>query len=541
MANKTMKEILKKEGDAISILQDKNLLLNIVKEVKKLVAGNDDIILALINTICLRLVINANPTSSNVLVSDDSGSGKDWITKCVCDVLVPKTMYHHQTDISEKLLNYWTIQKKDGGTFDGRVLHLEDPGENVITSQAFKVRASGENATRFVHNGKARHIPIEGKPVLIVTSMKATIDNEGARRWDSLRMDKSKRVTQLMKKMYMEIEAGIRDASPDENLRNALQRNLLRKRVVIPFAMALVDTIPDVLIMRTQQQKLIDYIKASAVLHQYQRKRDEHGSVIATLDDYEYARFCFLILGDLYGMVLSRDEEEVIKVLKEANTILPIRELSGRCRPGRDWMYKHLTEMKEKGILKEESPFDPLANKPVQCFRLHPSYDIATGVAMPTREVVAGRLMEIGIKTDNQKPEGNDRKINKEGVGCRQFEVCVRELNELREKDGLSTFYYRSQNNRQPPKDINSSSSDNGSNLVIGKSSENQTTTTDNQTTLSLFQQIQKLREYVAENQNSGFKVDMAFLEYKFSKNFIQHCIDNKVIQKKGDDEWEMA
>ena len=160
---KTMKAILAKEQDRIDILQDKNLLYNIIKEIKKKVAGNEDVMLALIVKICLRLVNNANPTSSNVLISDDSGSGKDWVTLCVCDTMIGKKSkeYEHVTDISDKLLNYWTIPKKDGGTFDGMVLHLEDPAMDRICSQAFKVRASGQNAVKFVDKGKAKHIHIE--------------------------------------------------------------------------------------------------------------------------------------------------------------------------------------------------------------------------------------------------------------------------------------------------------------------------------------------------------------------------------------------
>jgi len=539
---KTMKAILAKEKDRLDILQDENLLYNIIKEVKRKVAGNEDVMLALIVKICLRLVNNANPTSSNVLISDDSGSGKDWITMCVCDTLIGKKSkeYEHVTDISDKLLNYWTIPKKDGGTFNGMVLHLEDPSMDRITSQAFKVRASGQNAVKFVDRGKAKHIHIEGKPVMIITSLLATIDEEGARRWDSLRMDKTKAVTKLMKKMYANIAAGLDQTEPNEQLKTALSNNLIKRTVIIPYAPALIATLPDTIIMRTQQQKLLDYIKASAVLHQFQRHRTKEGHIIANLDDYDYARFCFLILGDGYGVVLSKAEEEVIKVLTEHGSMMPVRDIAARCSRGRDWLYEHLPQLKEKGLLKESSPMDELANKPVQYYGIHPSYDIATSVTIPTIEVVGKQIEVFWCKTDDQTTEVIDRKTYIGRVGHRQFQKCLIEIDKDRMKDGLPMIMSHPENSGQPPEPLYTTTSTNGSKEVVDKSPDNHQMTTDDQSTFDLFQQIQNMRKYLSDNQKAGFKIDMAFLEYKFSKHFIQHCITNKILQKKGDDEWEI-
>lgn len=538
---KTMKEILNKEQNRIDILQDKDLLYNIVKEVNKKVAGNEDMILALIIKICLRLVVNANPTSSNVLISDNSGSGKDWTTQCVCNVLVSKKQYEHVTDISDKLLNYWTISKKDGGTFDGMVLHLEDPGMDRITSQAFKVRASGENAVKFVDRGKAKHIHIEGKPVMIVTSMLATIDEEGARRWDSLRMDKTTSVTRLMKKMYGNAAAGLLNQSANEDLRFALQNTLSRKNVVIPYAPALLEILPDTIIMRTQQQKLLDYIKASAALHQYQRHRTKDGTIIANLDDYDYAKFCFIVLGDAYGVVLSKAEEEVVKILMEHGVMMPVRDICAKCSRGREWMYLHLPQLKEKGILLEESPFDDLANRPVQCYSIHPDYNKETNTSMPSIETLTGCLLHSRCKSDMQTTEVIDRKTYIGEVAFPQFGGCLRRVDEDRVKDGLPPLVTHTQNSGNATQSLYNSNSSNGSNLHVRKQAEMHKTTTTDQTSFDLFQQIQMLRKYVTGNAKSGYKIDMDFLEHKFSQDFIRHCIDNNVIRKRGDEEWEMV
>ena len=539
---KTMKAILAKEQDRIDILQDKNLLYNIIKEIKKKVAGNEDVMLALIVKICLRLVNNANPTSSNVLISDDSGSGKDWVTLCVCDTMIGKKSkeYEHVTDISDKLLNYWTIPKKDGGTFDGMVLHLEDPAMDRICSQAFKVRASGQNAVKFVDKGKAKHIHIEGKPVMIITSLLATIDEEGARRWDSLRMDKTIAVTKLMKKMYADIAAGTANIEPNEQLKTALSRNLIKRTVVIPFAPALIATLPDTIIMRTQQQKLLDYIKASAVLHQYQRHRTKEGHIIANLDDYDYARFCFLVLGDGYGVVLSKAEEEVVKVLTEHGTMMAVRDIIPTCGRGKQWMYEHLPQMKEKGILKEDSYWDETSNKYITRYGIHPDYDIATNTSMPSIVVVRGSIGLSDDTTDNHPTEGIDRKLYIGEVGCPQFQVCVREVDKDRNKDGLPCLFSHPENSGQPPQPLYSrkkTTESVGCPKIIKQPTDNQ----DNQTSFDLFQQIQNLQKYISDNQKAGYPITMEFLKHKFSQHFIQHCIKDKIIHKKGDDEWEIV
>jgi hypothetical protein len=350
-------EGIAEEQSKYDVLQDKKLLLNIIIELQKTVAGNEDMMLAAINKICLRLVSNANDTSSNAMITEESGSGKDWITKQVCSVLVPSDMYHHVTDISEKLLNYWVKPSKDHKTFDGHVLHLEDPNPERLSQQAFKVRASGNNEIRFVQKGKAVHKQIIGKPVIFVTTLSGAIDKEGMRRWDILSPDKSSKVTELLIKMRMESECDKNLMQSDSRLRAGL-RALKRVSVIIPYAPVLIKSIPNRLIMRTQMDKLLDYIRSSAALHQYQRKKDEDGNIIANIDDYAYGRFCFMFLKDYQGTALGKYEKDVVEVLNNVSSGLDIKEIASRVdglslsrcysrgeKPGL------LDNMKEKGIV----------------------------------------------------------------------------------------------------------------------------------------------------------------------------------------------
>ncbi len=100
---KETEEALNEEQTMIGELKKPDLLYNLVLEIQKQgVKGEEDNILVLIMKIMLRLVCDATAESSNMVVSDKSGSGKDWITKKVCTYLIPEEKYHHITDVTEK-------------------------------------------------------------------------------------------------------------------------------------------------------------------------------------------------------------------------------------------------------------------------------------------------------------------------------------------------------------------------------------------------------------------------------------------------------
>ena len=122
------------------------------------------------------------------------------------------------------------------GLYPNYVIHLEDPRENTLQNQTIKTMASGGNKSTITINNKAVDLKINGKPVIIVTSLKASIDDEGCRRWDALRIDTSKTQTNIIKKRILEKASGIKKHEANNNLRHALQYLLQPNEVIIPYA-----------------------------------------------------------------------------------------------------------------------------------------------------------------------------------------------------------------------------------------------------------------------------------------------------------------
>lgn len=369
MAEK-MKDILKSEKDIQEKLRDPKLLKLIVDEVKKEgVVGEEDTIMALILKISLRLVKNATPTSSNLLVSDISGGGKDYVVERVCDVMLDaEQTYFHRTNLSPKVLNYWELKTKDGNviSWDGKILWLEDAEEDLIKSQGFKVRASGGNAITVLKDQVPTTVIIEGKPVFIVTSMKTSIDVEGTRRWDVVRIDTGEELTKAILTHSFRRAAGLIAYNPDKKLRQGL-RFLVPYDVVIPYASKLENQLIAKMAMRTQVLKLLDYIKGSAVLHQYGRKKNKDQKLIATYEDYEYARFLFTHLQNMRGEALNRQEERFLNYLEAQEEPVKVRtiiaEMTGVTR---HWIDTHKDDLVERELVTIVFKFDADSNREIQ-------------------------------------------------------------------------------------------------------------------------------------------------------------------------------
>ena len=413
------------DDDDMRILSDPKLMFNIIEEVHKQgVVGEDSSIIVLINKTNLRLVKHHDPTSSNMLVSDLTGSGKDILVKTTLRVMLPEKDLIHRTRFSDKAIEYYCEGKDKTFTFDGKVLYLEDPEDELLKSQAFRVLSSGQNKVDVVRDQKILELTVKGKPVIEVTSMNASIDEEGGRRWDGIKIDTTPELTELVIEKKLQLAEGI-IKKPMPPMVKAIQK-LKPYEVVIPYATQLLPYFKENrnIKMRTQVGKLLDYIKSSAVFHQYQREKDEQGRIIANDFDYMYGKFMFIALGDAEGGVLNIIERRLLEILKLAQRPLSYTELVSRgLGRSKQWLYDHDNDLMSRGLIAITEEWDNEANKHVQKMSNTFGY---SSVPLPKGLVLFGFKGDLG----NQ---------NKEGFkGFNGFINILKELNENRIQHGLS-------------------------------------------------------------------------------------------------------
>lgn len=304
--------------EELAILKNPNLFPNIIKEINKKVVKEDGVIKTILICASGRLVQNHGIASYNLMVNSESGAGKDYVVKNTLAIL-PMGDYVKRTRISPTALTYWhnTAEEPDW-TWDGRVLYLEDISNGVLNSEVMKVMCSeGSNATITINN-KAVDVEVKGKPVLIVTTASANPKAEGIRRWPSAQLDESVQQTEAIKEQQAKAAAEGIVLEYDNSIREAL-RHLRRVKVKVPYAPQFVKAFPsEHIVIRTHFNRFIDYIKASASLHQYQRKKDKEGFVIAEGQDYDLAREALEKTTSNPLMVpLTKEDKAIIDIIRK--------------------------------------------------------------------------------------------------------------------------------------------------------------------------------------------------------------------------------
>jgi len=349
-------------------LKDYNFLENIIKEVQLKVVGEENSIKTIFLCSCGRLVENCHLASFNLLVNSKSGSGKDFVTTATTE-LWSKDVCIKRTRISPTAFTYWHDANTDPNwTWDGKILVLEDISENVLNSDVFKVMQSSGSIATIVVNNKAKDIEINGKPVIIITTAKASPDIELIRRNSICQLDESPELTRkILTEQARKSMEGINDNSKHE-IRKALTY-LKRVKVRIPFANLFVNYFPSELVMRTAFNRFIDLIRASASLHQFQREKDEAGFVLAEEQDYNIALSVMNHLSkEGHTITLTRDQQEIINFFKEENKFYSIEEISAKIPLGDRWLRIQLDRLTEMGFL-ELSGFKDEKNRTIRHYK----------------------------------------------------------------------------------------------------------------------------------------------------------------------------
>lgn len=361
---------------------------------------------------CGRLVINSQVASYNLLVNDEAGTGKDYITKNVLKIL-PKDIYIHRTRISPAVFTYWHNAKYEPEwTWDGKIFYPEDISENVLNSDVFKVMCSdGSNATMVIKQ-RAIDIKIEGKPVMITTTATATPNPELTRRFVILNLDSSQDQTKLIMQRHSKYKSEGIEPEYNSIITDSLGY-LRRYKVKVPFAEFINDYFPsNNVIMRTHYPRFLDFICASTCLYQYQRKK-EGEFLIAEPQDYDIARECFLkICSNKYMIPLTINQKRIMECFeKDKNLQGHISHLHGSVMnflsiPA---LQTNLGFLTKYGMLETRN--EMVGYKEVEIYSLSKNYNPNENLYIPTfNEIVENKLKEVDIKDIKDKKDSKDIK-----------------------------------------------------------------------------------------------------------------------------------
>jgi len=322
--NKKEETIEKTEGlteneKLIKILKRKNLFNEITEiELDRKIVGEVAARKVIFLAAQGRLVENCQVASYNLLVNDEAGAGKDYITHATLSIL-PKEQYVKKTRISPAVFTYWHNSTYDlEWTWNGKVFYTEDISEHVLNHEVFKVMCSSGSEATVVIKQRAIDIHIDGKPVMITTTATSIPNPELTRRFEILNLTEDKNQTRAIIERHAEF--AVVGLSPEYNEKYTKSMALLKRvKVRIPYAEKLCSLFPtDSLIMRTKFPRFLDMIKASAAFHQFQRKLDKNGFLIANGQDYEISsQIMKTLISNKYFIPLTKIQRKIIEFFEE--------------------------------------------------------------------------------------------------------------------------------------------------------------------------------------------------------------------------------
>ncbi len=326
---------LPKEIDkrSLEILRDKNILELYSTEFDKKIVHEEKARLIIFLFAIGRFLLNAEPTSFNLCVSDSSGTGKDYVTSKILEFFEEgeDKDYIKCEKITPEVLD--SLSKRVD--WNQKIFYNEDIRSNVLKGETLKVFSSGSKRFYTNKDGVAVVTEIKGKPVMIITTAKGTFSEEITRRFLNCALSSDIDQTKEIMKRWSKFKKDGIKPDYDSELIKALTF-LKPIKVFIPYAEDLPDHFPsDHHIMRTQYSRFLDMVGASVVLHQYQRKLDSRGLYEATWKDYDVA----------VGMLkyLFKDSNQ-ISLTKTDRTILEkLKKLGGRTRISSLESKTHLT------------------------------------------------------------------------------------------------------------------------------------------------------------------------------------------------------
>jgi len=255
----------------------------------------------------------------NISYISASASGKN----AACDAarpFVPDDAYYLVRASSPRALVY------NDEEYTHRVVIFTEadslPEDGPAASAMRSLMSDGEMSYEVTEKGEdgqhhARKIVKKGPTGLITTSTKPLGDQASTRTLMVTISDSEEQTRAVLHAHARRADEGV--PVVDYGPWHAVQRWLElagERRVVIPFAHALANIVPAKAVrMRRDFHQLLTVIQTLAMLHQRIREKDDQGQIIATVDDYDEARW---LLEEVFATAVSDGVTPAIRGTVEA-------------------------------------------------------------------------------------------------------------------------------------------------------------------------------------------------------------------------------
>lgn len=342
------------------------------EELARMIVGENRTRRAILLFSLIRLVKNKGAGScSNLLINSGPSAGKDYLSRTICD-LHPKEAVRAFSRVSPTALGRW-MAGEAGFTWEGKIARLTDISSDIVRSDAFKVFLSETEAALLTGKNKSgqtvtEEVEVQGRPVLIATTANASASEELLNRFSVVELDESKEQNAAVVRWKLRKAEGTgkgEKASP--LIREAISK-LISVEVVIPFASRLEGHVPtENQRIRRDIDRLLNMVRASAALYQYQRERDEDGRVIANGQDYAIAAEALTVIKSGTAANLTRAQRRIwdaCRTFSKTHESFTRQELyAAHPLCGLSQLFGHLSKLAEVGLLKVD--YRDGATKPI--------------------------------------------------------------------------------------------------------------------------------------------------------------------------------
>jgi hypothetical protein len=222
-------------------------------------------------------------------VKGPSSGGKSFVVETTC-AFFPPDSYHALTAMSEHALAYGTepISHRFLILYEAAGLEGEF-ASYIVRSLLSEGRLRYLTVEKTAEGLQPRLIEREGPTGLITTTTRIALHPENETRLLSIPItDTPEQTRDVMLALAKDVVE-----PPDMARWIALQEwlTVAEHRVTVPFAKTLAELVPPIAVrLRRDFGALLNLIRAHALLHQAVRERDEHGRIIAMVEDYAVVR-----------------------------------------------------------------------------------------------------------------------------------------------------------------------------------------------------------------------------------------------------------